>query len=174
MYVYSLPILFAYIDWGSPLEFLGVIFFLLIVLFISTPFNSLFHEIEWGAISDLTPYKYLFDSWNGQVKLWLVFWPFYIFLNLALYGTDSWAKAGNFTVSSWDEVHFILLTPVVFWTIVVWRNSVNTCSRNWAVGARFMTLTVFFEYGLKLVIRRDYPRIFFECHNAILDYAACF
>ncbi|SHE20222.1 hypothetical protein BPUTEOMOX_1028 [methanotrophic endosymbiont of Bathymodiolus puteoserpentis (Logatchev)] len=81
---------------------------------------------------------------------------------------------GNFTVSSWDEVHFILLTPAIFWTLCVWRNSFNTKSRFSAAGARFMTFAVFFEYALKLVIRDDYPRIFFACQDIMLDYASCF
>ena len=174
MFIYSLPIFFVYIQLGTAQEYLGTILFLLILLYIATPFDSFYKEIEWGAISDLTMYQYLFDSWNGQIKLWLVFWPFFIILNLSLYVTDSLARAGNFTVSSWDAVHFILLTPVIFWVNSVWRNSLNTGSRYWAIGARFMTLAVFFEYGLKLVIRMDYPRIFFQCQEAVLDYASCF
>ena len=174
MFIYSLSIFFAYIQLGTAQEYLGTVLFLLILLYIATPFDSFYKEIKWGAISDLTMYQYLFDSWNGQIKLWLVFWPFFIILNMSLYLTDSLARAGNFTVSSWDAVHFILLTPVIFWLISVWRNSPNTSSRYWAIGARFMTLAVFFEYGLKLVIRMDYPRIFFQCQEAILDYASCF
>lgn len=174
MFIYSLPILFGYMQFGTPAEFIGVICFLLVVIYIATHVDSGFKEREWGAVAALTFYKYLFDSWDGMVKLWLVFWPFFIILNLSLFGTDSMAKAGSITVSTWDEIHLILLTPVIFWTIIVWRNSLNTCSRYWAVVARFMTLTVFFEYALKLVIRRDYPRIFFECQETVLDYAACF
>jgi len=84
------------------------------------------------------------------------------------------ARKGEFTVSSWDAMHLILFTPIIFWTIAVWRNALNTSIRSWAVLARFMTLAVFFEYGLKLVIRIDYPRIFFQCQEAVLDYSACF
>lgn len=174
MFIYSLPILFVHIQMGTPLEFLGVVLFFLFILYVATAVDSDFKEIKWGTVSDLTLYSYLYDSWVGMVKLWLVFWPFFIILNLSLFAADSLAKNGSLTVSSWDEIHFILLTPVIFWTIIVWRNSVHTCSRYWAVGARFMTLTVFFEYALKLIIRRDYPRIFFNCEEIILDYAACF
>ena len=174
MFIYSLPILFTHIQMGTPFEFIVVILFLLIILYIATAVDSNFKETKWGAVSDLTLYSYLYDSWTGMVKLWLVFWPFFIIINLSLLAADSLAKNGSITVSSWDEIHFILLTPVIFWTIIVWRNSLNTCSRYWAVGARFMTLTLFFEYALKLIIRRDYPRIFFECQEIALDYAACF
>lgn len=174
MFIYSLPILFTYMQWGAPREFILVILFFLMVLFISTPYDAHFKEGEWGKESDLTINKYLVDAWVGLVKLWLVFWPFFIFLNIAFFITDNLAKKGSITVSSWDEIHFILLTPVIFWTIIVWRNSINTGIRFWAIAARFLTLTVFFEYILKLLIRRDFPRIFFECQEISLDYAACF
>lgn len=150
------------------------ILFLLILLAIATPFDSLYKEIKWGAVSDLTMYQYLHDAWNGHIKLWLVFWPFFIILNISLYITDTLARSGRFTVSSWDEIHLMLLMPIIFWTISTWKNALNTSSRYWAIGARFITLSVFFEYGLKLVIRIDYPRIFFQCQEAILDYASCF
>jgi len=174
MFIYSIPILFGYMQFGTPVEFLGVIVFLLILLYIATHVGIDFKEIKWGKVTDLTFYQYLFDSWNGVVKLWLVFWPFFIIVNISLFGIDTLAKAGMLTVSGWDEIHFILVTPVIFWVIIVWRNSVHTISRYWAVAARFMTLTVFFEYVLKLIIRRDYPRVFFECQDIALDYAACF
>jgi len=174
MFIYSLPILFTYIQLGTQQEYMMAMLFVCLLLYIITPYDELFKQTEWGKVSELTLYKYLFDSWLGQVKLWLVFWPFFILINLSLYFTDSLARSGEFTVSSWDEVHFIFLIPVTFWIISVWRNSLNTCSRYWAIGARFLTLTVFFEFVLKLVIRIDYPRIFFQCQELALDYAACF
>lgn len=174
MFIYSLPIFFGYMQFGTPAEYVGVMGFFLSILYLVTAVDLGFKERQWGVVSDLTLYKYLVDSWIGMVKLWLVFWPFFISLNLALFFCDTLAKAGMLSVSSWDEIHFILLTPVILWTIMVWRNSLNTCSRHWGVGARFMTLTVFFEYALKLIIRKDYPRIFFECQEITLDYVACF
>lgn len=174
MFIYSLPILFTYMQLGTKQEYMMAILFVCLLLYIITPYNEFFKQTEWGKVSELTMYKYLFDSWLGQVKLWLVFWPFFILINLSLYFTDSLARSADFTVSSWDEVHFIFLIPVIFWIISVWRNSLNTCSRYWAIAARFLTLAVFFEFVLKLVIRIDFPRIFFQCEELALDYAACF
>lgn len=174
MFFYSIPILLTYIQFGTLQEYFITIIFILILLTIMTPFDSYYKETEWGKVSDLTLYRYLFDSWMGQVKLWLVFWFFFIFLNLSLYFTDSLVRAGRLTVSSWDEIHLILFTPVIFWTISVWRNSLNTGSRYWAIAARFMTIAVFFEYALKLAIRIDYPRILFQCEELALDYSSCF
>lgn len=174
MFFYSLPLLFTHMQFGTPIEFLGVISFFFILLYIATPKGLEFKNIEWGRVSDLSFYQYLFDSWNGMIKLWLVFWPFFIILNISLFTIDSLAKVGLLTVSGWDEIHFMLVIPAIFWTITVWKNSIHTCSRSLAIIARFMTITVFFEYVLKLMIRKDYPRIFFECQDIALDYAACF
>ena len=174
MFIYSLPILYAYIQLGSPQEYLFTLLFFLTLLTIATPSNPYFKDIKWGALSDLAFYRYLLDSWNGYVKLWLVFWPFFIILNLSLFIADSLARTGNITVSSWDEIHLMLVVPAFSWTIAVWKNALNTRSRQWAVFARFMTLAVFFEYCLKGVIRLDYPRVFFNCQEAVLDYVTCF
>lgn len=174
MFIYSLPILFTYIQFGTAQEYRVTILFLLILLFIVTPSNPFFKDIKWGRVSELTMYRYLFDSWTAQVKLWLVFWPYFIILNLSLYTVDTLAKAGEFSISSWDEVHLISLTPSIFWIISVWRNSLNTCSHFWAIGARFVTFFVLFEYGLRLAIRINYPRVFFQCNEVTLDYLACF
>ncbi len=174
MFIYSIPIFLVYMHFGSAQEYMIATLFLLLLLYISTPSDPFYKDMKWGRISELTLYQYLFDSWCGQVKLWLIFWPFFIILNIILYTTDSLARAGSFTVSSWDEVHFMLFIPIVFWTICIWRNSLNTRSRYWAIAARFMTLAVFFEFALKLEIRMDYPRIFFQCQELALDYSSCF
>lgn len=174
MFIYSLPILFAYIQLGSAFEYSLALVLLLSLLYIITPANPFFKDIKWGEVSELTFYQYLFDAWNGQIKLWLVFWPFFILLNSVLFTVDNLAKAGDFSVSSWDVMHLIMFTPGIFWINAIWQNSMNTGYRYWAVLARFMSLAVVFEYGLKLIIRQDYPRIFFQCEEAILNYVSCF
>ncbi len=172
MFIYSLPILFAQMEVGTPIELIVIALVILGVLFIATPL--LIADKESNVQTSHTFYNYLLNAWTGQSKLWLVFWPFFLILNLSLYAVDNLAKSGSFTVSSWDEVHLIFAIPVIFWTLSVWRNSINTDFRLWAALARLMTLAVFFEYGLKLKIRIDYPRIFFSCQDIILDYGSCF
>ncbi len=174
MFFYSLPIFFTHMQWGTPFELILITLFLYSILFISTPTASPKYNSANENQAKLTFYKYLLYAWNGELKLWRVFWPFFIILNLTLFVVDSLTKQGSFTVSSWDEIHFILATPVIFWTIAVWRNSTHLASRYWAAAARLITLSVFFEYGLKLIIRSDYPRIFFSCKELMLDYAGCF
>lgn len=174
MFIYSTPILFTQMQVGTPFEFIVIILFLYGILFISTPYISSTVDKVTQTFSGLSLYKYLLYAWTGQLKLWIVFWPFFILLNFALFGVDNLTIKNILTVSSWDDIHFILITPIIFWTIAVWRNSIHTDTRYWAAAARLMTLTVFFEYGLKFIIRKDYPRLFFSCQELMLDYAGCF
>jgi hypothetical protein len=118
--------------------------------------------------------NYLFSAWTGALSLRSVFWPFFLLLNGMLYSLDSLVKAGHLTVSSWDDLHFVLQFPIIWWTIGIWRCSVNTGLRLWAAGARMMTICVVLEYALKLYIRVEYPRLFFNCEEVLLDFGSCF
>jgi hypothetical protein len=167
MFIYSLPLFFAQIGLASPLDLLIIFMALFIVLFISSLLGG---ENPQKQASD----NHLFAAWNGNASLKWAFWPFFLILNVCLYTADTLAKTGIFTVSSWDEVHLMLLLPIVWWTTAVWRCSPNTSLSVWAACARLLTVSVFFEYGLKLLIRIDYPRVFFGCDELLLDYGSCF
>ena len=169
LFIYSLPLFFDHIGLASPLDLLIIFIALLVILFI----NSLFFEENIEKQKQSTD-NYLFAGWNGSAALKPVFWPFFLLLNVCLYTADTLAKTGIFTVSSWDEVHLMLLLPAVWWTTSVWRCSPYTKLSVWGACARLVTLSVFFEYGLKLLIRIDYPRIFFGCDELLLDYGSCF
>jgi hypothetical protein len=167
MFFYSLPILFNDIQLVSPFEFflmLGVAF---AVLYFSAPSP----ELNWQQ----RPFDSFFlASWLGGISLHWVFWPFFLLLNASLLMADLMAKAGKITVSSWDEIHFVLLFAIVWWTTSIWRCSSKTDARIWPALARLATILVFIEYGLKMLIRIDYPRIFFNCEDILLDYGSCF
>ncbi len=167
MFIYSLPLFFTQMGLTSPLELLIIFMALFAVLFI----NSMLDE---RATKEQSLDNYLFAAWSGGVALKWAFWPFFLLLNASLYAVDTLAKVGMFTVSSWDDVHLMLVLPIVWWTTAVWRCSPNTDLAVWAACARFLTLSVYFEYGLKLLIRIDYPRIFFGCDELLLDYGSCF
>jgi len=167
MFIYSLPLFFTHIGLASPLDLLIIFMALFIVLFISSLFGG---ENPQKQSSD----NYLFAAWNGSAPLRWVFWPFFLILNACLYAADTLVKTGLFTVSGWDDVHLMLLLPTVWWTTAVWRCSPNSNLSVWAACARLLTISVFFEYGLKLLIRIDYPRIFFGCEELLLDYGSCF
>jgi hypothetical protein len=171
MFIYSLPLFFSYASLGTPLELLAILGVLFAALLLSAPYPE--------GIPDLTPtdtslYAYLVYAWTAQLGLGRVFWPFFMLLNLGLFVTDYQAKTGEISVSSWDDLHFMFFFPSIFWSIAVWRSSVNTSKRIWAAYARLLTLAVFFEYGLKVFIRSEYPDIFFECQEKMMDYMSCF
>ena len=137
------------------------------LLYISTP------SPELGGVSQPSD-SYLLSSWLGGIPLQWVFWPYFLFLNASLLLADMLAKTGKITVSSWDEIHFALLLTAIWWTTSVWRCSINTDFRLWAALARLLCISVFVEYALKMLIRVDYPRIFFNCEDILLDYGSCF
>jgi len=167
MFIYTLGLFFTEMAWASPVELLLIVVAMLLVLFLSAPAC-----VENTGQLSLT--NYLFSAWVGGVWLRWVFWPFFIVLNISLYVADTFAKMGLLTVSSWDDVHLMLLLPIIWWTTAVWRCSANTTQSIFAAGSRLLTLAVFFEYGLKLLIRIDYPRLFFGCEELLLDYGSCF
>lgn len=167
MFFYSLPILFNDIKLVNPFEFFLLVVTTLAVLYATAPQP----ELSWQQ----PPYeRFVFESWVGGVSLFWVFWPYFILLNASLLTADILAKAGKITVSSWDEIHFALLLTAIWWTISIWRCSSNTALRIWPALARLTTISVFIEYALKLLIRIDYPRIFFNCEEILLDYGSCF
>ncbi|MGJ0483261.1 MAG: hypothetical protein ACR65R_01850 [Methylomicrobium sp.] len=167
MFIYSLPILFNDINLISPFEALFILSSLFVGIWILAP-------VPGGDVRQITFENYLFLSWTGRQKLVAVFWPFFFLLNTVLFGVDWLAKSGQWTVSSWDDTHFVLLLPIVWWTVGIWRCSAHTGFRLNSTGARFITLCIFIEYALKLYIRLDYPRLFFNCEELLLDYGSCF
>lgn len=167
MFINSLPLFFSEIGYANPLELLIIFLGIFVMLFITSPVRESNAQIQPNN-------NYLFAAWSGNAPLKSVFWPFFLLLNGCLYAVDNLAKAGLFTVSSWDDAHFILLLPIVWWATSVWRCSAYSHARLGSACARLMTVSVFFEYALKLLIRIDYPRLFFNCEELFLDYGNCF
>ena len=172
MFINTLPFIFGYSQFTGPLELLIVFGCLLGVLYISSPFPENSRQ-GWGCLG-LGFYQYICRAWYGELLLSFIFWPFFLILNGAWYGTDTMAKAGMISVSSWDNVQIMLAGPVIWWTVAVWRGSERTGSRWWSACARLAVLSAYFEYGLRLYISQEYPRIFFMCEELLLDYFSCF
>jgi len=170
MFYYSLPLFFNHIKGFTPYELAGIVLMLLCVLWLTAPPPGQ----KDGVDRQLFGEHYVHLCWLGLKPLWAVFWPYFLFFNLAVFAVDTLVVSGQLSASSWDDVYFVLCLPSILWSIAVWRNSSNTQYRIWAALARLMTLAVWFEYGLKWVIRFDYARIFFNCNEVVLDYAACF
>lgn len=152
---------------ASPLELLIITTALFLILFLTHPLHENLTTTDFRT-------HYLFSAWNGNAPLSWAFWPFFLLLNSSLFIADFLAKTGVITVSSWDDIHFVLLFPLCWWTLAVWRCSKNAKTAAWQAFSRLVTLSVFFEYAVKLSIRIDYPRIFFACEDLLLDYGSCF
>ncbi|MGR8953458.1 MAG: hypothetical protein ACU83V_13755 [Gammaproteobacteria bacterium] len=167
MFIYSLPILFNTLNSLSPVEALFIAAGIFVIVWLLAPAPQ-------GYSGNLTSERYLYSCWIGSQPLLTTFWPFFLGLNGVLFTADTLAKNGRFTVSSWDDVYFVLSLPIIWWTVSIWRCSANTQWRICSAGARFMTLAVYFEYALKIHIRIDYPRVFFNCEELLLDYGSCF
>ncbi len=168
MFVYSLPVLFSHADFLQPIEFAVLLLSIAIGIWFLTPQPEKAEGLQY--IHD----DFLKAAWCGQKALWQVFWPFFVCLNALLFYLDSLARSGEFTVSSWDMAHFMLFTPIALWAISVWRCSSKCSDKLWAVLARIGVLSVYAEYLIKLLLRIDAPRVFFQCQEAMLDYSACF
>jgi hypothetical protein len=167
MFFYSLPIFFNDIKLVSPIEFLLMMAAMFIVFYVSVP------KPEQGWQPQAYD-NYLLAAWLGGISLFWVFWPYFLFINASLFGADLLAKSGKITVSTWDEIHFILLLTIIWWAISVWHCSINTNARVWSALARLTIVAVLIEYAIKMIIRVDYPRIFFDCEEILLDYGSCF
>ncbi len=167
MFVYSLPLFFEHIHFLSVTDLGFLMMGALVILLINASYSE--KTVYQNGLNN-----YLFASWTGQIALVWVTLPFFVLLNIGLFAADTLAKAGIFTVSMWDDVHLIFFLPIIWWTVSVWRSATNTHYLFLGAFARFLTLSVFFEYALKLLIRMDYPRLFFECEELFLDYGNCF
>ena len=167
MFMYSLPLFFEHIHFFSVADFGMFVVGLMVILIINANYSE---KTEYQQSLN----NYLFASWSGNIALIWVAIPFFILLNIALFAADTMAKTGIFTVSIWDDIHLIFFLPIIWWTVSIWRCSTNTHYLIFGAFARFLTISVFLEYALKMLIRIDYPRIFFECEELFLDYGNCF
>jgi hypothetical protein len=167
MFINTLPLFFSAMAYASPLELLIILLGIYVVLFMTAPSDE--------TLMTERPFdNYLFAAWIGKTPLLWVFWPFFLIFNASLAIADYFAKMGMLTVSSWDDVHVALALPLVWWMTGIWRCSANCEGRAWSAAARLMTVGVVFECALRLMIRIDLPRLFFNCEELLMDYGSCF
>ena len=169
MFINTLPIIFTYTQLFSIYEaaiFLTALFFL---IYFYTP------EVtkNWTKKPDITIYDTFHSAWLGNMKLWLAFWPFFLLANIVLYYIDYRILNITYTINSWKTVHGMMLLPIVWWTMSVWRCSGHSRHKIWSSAAR--TLVVFFmlEYIMRFVISTQYPSTFFDCRLLIMEYGDC-
>lgn len=170
MFTTTLPLIFSFTHLFAPVEF---VFFLLVVfgaVWLSAPAV----DISWEDHRlDTSIRLFLHSAWLGHASLWRVFWPFFILVNAILLRVDYLILESRFTIPSWDTAHMVLVLPIVWWGVGVWKCSQNTSAKIWNICARFVVLCMVIEYVLKFIIRKDYPQIIFNCSELLIIYGDC-
>lgn len=175
MLINSLTALLTYTSLISPLEVSIILLITAYIVYIFTPKQhpDLINSARLEATKDAGIYMYLHLSWLGKQPLARAFLPFFILFNAALFYADYRADNGTYTIASWLTILVILALPVLWWTISVWRCSVYAPTV-WAIMARFITITVYYEYLLRIIIGYYYPQIWFNCQQLIIEFGDCF
>lgn len=171
MFSNTLPLIFDYSSLVTPLEFIIILLGLLFILYISMPLPQ---NVGLNRPLRQPAKSYLHKAWFGEIRLWQVFWPFFLLLNASILGIDYIAKESIISVASWYTLHFILVTPIIWWSGSLWRCSENTRWRIFGACARLMVFCIVFEYAFKVFIFIYYPKKFFNCEDLMLDMFTCF
>lgn len=167
MFINTLPLIISDGRLFGSFELLIVVVCLYAVLYISAPLPD--REISFASTEGF--YSYLYSGWLGESRLWRVFWPFFAVLNAGLYAADYWVWNGFVSVSSWWNIHIMLLAPMLWWSVSIWRSA---GSRPWLALSRLAVFGGFFEFAMRLYIYLKLPRQFFNCEELMLDYFSCF
>ncbi len=176
MLINSLSAFFSFTSLINPLEAGVILLITAYCVYILTPqqasdYQDVYPLVDTSPGSD-TIYMYLQSAWLGRLSLLRTFLPFFIILNAALFYADYRVDSGSYTIASWLTILVIFALPVVWWTVAVWRCSVHA-PRLWATAARFLTVAVYYEYVLRLLIGYYYPQIWFNCQQLIIEFGEC-
>jgi len=172
MLINALTILFNFTDLINPWELSLILIATAYAVQLLTSKNP--YIKEWGALpTDTSLYMYLFTAWQGRLTLLRTFLPFYLILNGTLFYIDYRIENGSYTIASWVTMHIIFALPTLWWTTSVWRCSAYSPNRIWSKIARFLTITVFYEYLLRFIIRFYYPGSWFNCQQLAIEFGDC-
>ena len=181
MYVLTLPLIFEYTRLLSPFALLFIAIAMLVVLYIIAPFPEPVVKTEGDHYQVNDPknyqqqeYPFLYQAWYGSLPLWQVFWPYFIIVNIALYVSDRMVRETFLSVPTWDNILLVCVVTAIWWCIGVWRMSAYCQHRLYSATARLLTLALFSDFILRVFIRINYPRIFFDCDSMLFDYSSCF
>ena len=171
MLINSLAAFFAYTSFINPIEAGVILTITAYTIYILTPAQATY-EPALKNLQGVNIYMYLQSAWLGRLPLLPVFLPFFIILNGVLFYADYRSDIGTYTIASWLTILVTLALPLFWWTVSVWRCSLHA-SRVWATVARFLTVAVYYEYILRLIIGYYYPQIWFNCQQLIIEYGDC-
>lgn len=169
MFINTLSILFAFTGLITPLEFGVILLAIAMFIFRITPtFNDAVVHYAYHTF-----YEYLHTAWLGHCSLKWVFWPFFILINLIFYYIDYRAISMTYTISSWKTVHSMVFLPIVWWTVAVWRCSPHNGNPYWRTAARTVTVYLYIELLLRLIIGVKYPQLLFDCKQLVIELGDC-
>ena len=175
MLLHTLPAFFIFTSLISPLEVSIILLVSFSIVYMLTPKMSFSDSQEDSRIMEhnrTNLYTYIQSAWLGQQPLLWVFIPFFILLNSGLFYADYRVENGTYTIASWLTVLVIFALPVLWWTVSIWRCSHHE-SRLWASVTRFLTIVVYYEYVLRLLIGYYYPHTWFNCQQLIIEFGDC-
>lgn len=181
MFILTLPIIFEHTNLLTPLALLLIFTLLLGLLYIITPTTKSIVEskiirqsIAQESKHYQQKYHFLYQAWYGNMPLWKVFWPYFIIVNWVLYASDWATRATILSVPTWDNILLVCIVSALWWFIGVWRMSPYCGQRIYAAVAQLLTLALFADFILRIFIRIQYPRIFFDCEGMLFNYSSCF
>ena len=170
MFVYSLPLIFAFTNLLTPRYFYFLLVIIFGVIFFSIPkVNS-----NWTDHIERNFYLTLKSCWEGNVSLWRAFWPFFLIANAAFFYIDYRVENITYTISNWRTVHVILFFPGIWWIRSVWKCSSNSRKKIWPIFARSLAIYFVIDYGLRLLTSYQYPEVFFDCRLLLMDIGNCY
>ncbi|WP_428353907.1 hypothetical protein [Methyloprofundus sp.] len=174
MFINSLAAFFAYTTFLSPIETGVILLITAYTIYALTPERVMLDpsEASLAKADNQGFYMYIQSAWLGRQSLARTFFPFFVICNSTFFYADYRSENGTYTIESWLTILVILASPVLWWTVSVWRSSIHA-SRFWASMARFFTVAVYYEYILRLIIGYYYPHIWFNCQQLIIEFGDC-
>lgn len=177
MLINSLAALFAFTGLINPFEACITLALTFYIVYIFTPKqssndNDAYHLAKIAANDNSNIYMYIQSAWLGRQSLLRTFLPFFVIFNAALFYADYRVDNGTYTIASWLTMLVILALPVFWWTVAVWRCSAHA-HRLWGSVARFLTIAVYYEYLLRIIIAYYYPNIWFNCQQLVIEFGDC-
>ena len=172
MLFYTLSALFAFTTLINPIEATAILLVTAYIIYLLTLAQPYADKLATTKNTEVDIYSYLQNTWLGRQSLLLAFWPFFILINASFLYADYRSEGGSYTIASWLTLLVIFTLPVIWWSISVWRCSLNA-SRLWAIAARFCVVLVYYEYILRAIIAYNYPQIWFNCQQLIIEFGDC-
>ena len=172
MLFYTLSALFAFTTLINPIEAAATLVVTAYIIYLLTPAQQYIDKLTTAKNTGIDAYSYLQDTWLGRQSLLWAFLPFFILINASFLYADYRSEDGSYTIASWLTLLVIFALPVIWWSISVWRCSLND-SRLSAVAARFCVTLVYYEYILRAIIAYYYPQIWFNCQQLIIEFGDC-